>query len=64
MPGEKCGMWQQIQCFCEIDDGATVIEYAILASLVAVGAFAAIVGLGDAIEKLFGVVESGVNNAI
>ncbi len=57
-------MRQQIQCFCEIDDGATVIEYAILASLVAVGAFAAIVGLGDALEKLFAVVETGVSNAI
>jgi Flp pilus assembly pilin Flp len=57
-------MRQQIQTFCEIDDGATVIEYAILASLVAVGAFAAIVGLGDALETLFAVVETGVSNAI
>ncbi len=57
-------MRQQIESFCEIDDGATVIEYAILASLVAVGAFAAIVGLGDALETLFAVVEMGVNNAI
>ncbi len=57
-------MRQQIQSFCEFDDGATVIEYAILASLVAIAAFAAIVGLGDALEALFGVVESGVNNAI
>ena len=57
-------MRQQIQSFCEIDDGATVIEYAILASLVAVGAFVAIVGLGDALKTLFAVVETGVNNAI
>ncbi len=57
-------MRRQIQSFCEIDDGATVIEYAILTSLVAIGAFAAIVGLGDALETLFGVVASGVNNAI
>ena len=57
-------MRQQIQSFCDIDDGATVIEYAILASLVAIGAFAAIAGLGDAIETLFGVVARGVNNAI
>ncbi len=57
-------MRQQFQTFCEIDDGATVIEYAILASLVAVGAFAAIVNLGDVLEALFGVVVSGVTNAI
>jgi len=57
-------MRQQFQTFCEIDDGATVIEYAILASLVAIGAFAAIINLGDVLESLFGVVASGVNNAI
>ncbi|MEE9210365.1 MAG: hypothetical protein V3U23_07915 [Kiloniellales bacterium] len=57
-------MRQQIQTFCEIDDGATVIEYALLASMVAIGAFAAIVNLGDVLEMLFDVVANGVNNAI
>ena len=57
-------MQQQVQSFCEIDDGATVIEYAILASLVAIAAFSAIVGLGDALQALFGIVANGVNNAI
>jgi Flp pilus assembly pilin Flp len=57
-------MRQQLQSFCEFDDGATVIEYAMLASVVAIGAFAAIVGLGDALQALFGIVASGVNNAI
>ncbi len=57
-------MRQQFQSFCEIDDGATVIEYAMLASVVAIGAFVAIVGLGDALQALFGIVASGVNNAI
>jgi Flp pilus assembly pilin Flp len=57
-------MRQQFQRFCEIDDGTTAIEYAMLASMVAIGAFAAIVGLGDALQALFGIVASGVNNAI
>ncbi len=57
-------MRQQFQAFCEIDDGATVIEYAMLASVVAIAALAAIVGLGDALQALFGIVASGVNNAI
>ena len=57
-------MRQQIRTFCEIDDGTTVIEYAILASLVAIGAFAAIVNLGDVLEMLFDVVANGVNNAV
>ena len=57
-------MRQQILSFCEIDDGTTAIEYAMLASMVAIGAFAAIVGLGDALQALFGTVASGVNNSI
>lgn len=57
-------MRQQFQAFCEIDDGATAIEYAMLASLVAIAGFTAIVGLGDALQALFGIVANGVNNAI
>lgn len=57
-------MRQLIQTFCEIDDGATAIEYALLASMVAIGAFAAIANLGDTIEMMFDVVESGVSNSI
>ena len=57
-------MRQQLLTFCEIDDGATVIEYALLASVVAIAAFAAIVNLGDTLEAMFGMVENGVNNAI
>ncbi len=57
-------MRQRFLSFCEIDDGATVIEYAMLASLVAIAAFAAIVNLGDTLQALFGLVANGVNNAI
>ena len=57
-------MLRQIQIFCEFDDGATVIEYALLASVVAIGAFAAVINLGDAIEAMFGLVANGVSNAI
>ena len=57
-------MRQQFQTFCEIDEGATVIEYALLASVVAIAAFAAIVNLGDTLEALCGYVSNGVNNSI
>ncbi len=57
-------MRQQIQAFCDIDDGATAIEYAFIAALVAIAGFAGIVNLGDALETMFGVVANGVNNAI
>ncbi len=57
-------MRQQFQAFCEIDEGATVIEYALLASVVAIAAFAAIVNLGDTLEALFGYGSKGVTNSI
>ena len=57
-------MRQQFQAFCEIDDGATAIEYALLATMVAIGAFAAIFNLGDVLKMLFDVVETGVSNSI
>ncbi len=57
-------MQQQIQSFCEIDDGATVIEYAFIASLVAIAGFAGVANLGDALETMFGLVADGVSNAI
>ncbi len=57
-------MRQQIQAFCEIDGGATAIEYALLASVVAIGAFTAILFLGDTLDRLLGAVANGVNNSI
>ncbi len=57
-------MRQQFETFYANDDAATVIEYSLLASVVAIAAFAAIVNLGDVLEMMFGVVSNGVSNAI
>ena len=57
-------MRQQFQLFCEFDEGTTAIEYALLASVVALADFAAIVNLGDTLELLFGYVSNGVTNLI
>ncbi len=57
-------MRQHCEAFYANDDAATVIEYSLLASVVAIAAFAAIVNLGDVLEMMFGVVSNGVNNAI
>ncbi len=57
-------MRQQIRTFCEIDDGATAIEYALLATVVAIGAFTAVLTLGDTLDRLLGAVANGVNNSI
>ena len=57
-------MRQQFQAFCDIDDGATAIEYGFLASLIAIAAFAAMVNLGDVIDSMYGLVSNGVSNAV
>jgi len=57
-------MRQHFQAFCEIDEGATAIEYALLAAVVAIAAFGSIAHLGDTLEALFGYVSNGVNNSI
>ena len=57
-------MPQQLRAFCVYEDGATAIEYAFLASLVAVTAFSAMVSLGETIEMIFGVVSNGVTNSV
>jgi pilus assembly protein Flp/PilA len=45
-------------------DGTTAIEYAFIASLVAVAAFAVLVDLGDTIDLMFGTVSNGLNNSV
>ncbi len=57
-------MPQQLWAFCAYEDGATAIEYAFLASLVAIAAFATMVNLGETIEMLYGVVSNGVTNSV
>jgi Flp pilus assembly pilin Flp len=57
-------MPQQLWAFCLYEDGATAIEYAFLASLVAVAAFATMINLGDTLEMMFGVVSNGVTNSV
>ncbi len=57
-------MPQQLRAFCVYEDGATAIEYAFLASLVAIAGFAALVNLGDTLQMMYGVVSNGVTNSV
>lgn len=45
------------------EDGATAIEYGLIAALVAVAAIAAMTALGDALETIFQGVADELNNA-
>ena len=55
---------RQFETYCRDDEGATAIEYAFIASLVAIAGFAALVNLGDVIDLMFGIISNGVNNAV
>ncbi len=57
-------MWTWLEPFCVGEEGTTAIEYAFLASLVAIAGFATMVNLGDTLEAMFGVVSEGVTNSV
>ena len=46
------------------EDGATAIEYGLIAALVSVAAITALSAMGDSLDALFGAVETTVEGAI
>ncbi len=57
-------MGTPIEAFCGGEEAATAIEYAFIASLVAVAGFTALASLGNTLETMYGVVAGGVSNAV
>ena len=57
-------MGKPIEAFCRGEEAATAIEYAFLASLVAVAGFTALASLGNTLETMYGVISSGVSNSV
>ena len=57
-------MENQIEAFCRGEEAATAIEYAFIASLVAVAGFTALASLGNTLETMYGIVSNGVSNAV
>ncbi len=57
-------MEKPIQAFCTGEEATTAIEYAFIASLVAVAGFTALASLGNTLETMYGVVAGGVSNAV
>ncbi len=53
-----------MEAFCRDEEATTAIEYAFIASLVAVAGFVALLSLGDTLEMMYGVVAGGVSNSI
>ena len=52
-----------IQSFARDESGATAIEYALIAALIAVGIIIAATNVGTEISNLFGTVETELQNA-
>ena len=57
-------MGKPIEAFCRGEEAATAIEYAFIASLVAVAGFTALASLGNTLETMYGIVANGVSNAV
>ncbi len=57
-------MGKPIEAFCRGEEATTAIEYAFIASLVAVAGFTALASLGNTLETMYGVVAGGVSNAV
>jgi pilus assembly protein Flp/PilA len=46
-------MWQSIIKFIRNEEGATAVEYGLIAALIAVAIIAAVTGVGDQLKVLF-----------
>ncbi len=57
-------MGKRIEAFCGEEEAATAIEYAFIASLVAVAGFVALLNLGTTLETMYGIISGGVSNSI
>lgn len=53
-------MGKRMEAFCRDDEAVTAIEYALLASLIAIAGFTALVSLGDTIGTMYGMVADAV----
>lgn len=57
-------MGQIVVSFLRCEDGATAIEYGLIAALVAVGAISAMSALGGGLSNLFGSTEEGASKVL
>ena len=57
-------MSQQIKRFLQNQDGATAIEYGLLAALIAIGAIVSFTTLGNGLVALFGSTEEGAGSVL
>ena len=56
-------MFKLIRCFAENEDGATAIEYGLIAALVSVAAIGALTAMGGSLSTMFNTVSSALSSA-
>ena len=57
-------MKDQLVAFWKDEEGATAIEYALIAGLIAVVIIGALTALGESIDNLFGVISDKVGDVV
>ena len=53
-----------IPSFLKNEEGATMVEYALMVALIAVVSIVVITGLGTAVSSTFGIVSNSMTNAV
>ncbi len=56
-------MFKLIRCFAENEDGATAIEYGLIAALVSVADIGALTAMGNSLSTMFNSVSSAMSGA-
>ncbi len=57
-------MFVKLAQFVKDDDGATAIEYGLIAALVSVAAIGALTAMGNSLSTMFGTVATALNTAV
>lgn len=53
-------MWQSIKKFVADEEGATAVEYGLIAALIAVVILSAVTGLGNELKAIFNSILTGI----
>ena len=56
-------MFKLVRCFAENEEGATAIEYGLIAALVAVACIGALTAVGSSLQGIFTMVSSSLSSA-
>lgn len=53
-------MWQSIRKFFQDEEGATAVEYGLIAALIAIAIITAVTGVGDKLKAVFDAIKNAL----